>query len=214
MQGQAQAATAQWVDEQNRQHGRATQPSGPNPSSVAPQAGSPGWYEVRAGAPVHAGNPVLLCYGELSNEVLLARYGFVDRMHPADTAVLHPATGVATLLRIAAERQCRKSACAVGTAATSIRSERRKHIMTCQPNAQRSKKIRWAAECDAKAESSCCTVPSPSFCWSLQCASCSSRSATLAEAGLWPLENAGECSFFAPTGPENDDAVPATWNLL
>eukprot|EP01043_Picozoa_sp_COSAG02_P007617 COSAG02_NODE_231_length_27944_cov_5.843347_9_plen_190_part_00 len=188
------------------------------------QAGSPGLYEkgvyeVRAGAPVDAGNPVMLCYGDLSNEVLLARYGFVDRTHPVDSAVLHPTKGVATLLRIAAKRQCERSACAVGTVATCTLSKRRKQSSDCRPNAERGKKMRRAAEREAEGVSSCCTLPDPSFCWRMQCASCSCRSATLAEAGLWPLENAGECSFFVPTGPEigvmsMNDAVPVTWNLL
>ena len=198
---------AQWVDDQHRQHGHA--------GSLGPY--EDGVYEVRAGAPVDAGNPVMLCYGDLSNEVLLARYGFVDRMHPADSAVLHPTTGVATLLRIAAKRQCERSAGAVGSAASCTLRKRRKQSGDCRPNAERGKKMRRAAEREVEGVSSCCTLPTPSFCWSMQCASCSCRSATLTEAGLWPLENAGECSFFAPTGPEKgalNDAVPVTWNLL
>ena len=224
VQCQAEAATAEWVDDQNRQQDCARRISRPNSSSVGMQARSPGSYEdgvyeVRAGAPVDAGKPVMLCYGDLSNEVLLARYGFVDRMHPSDSAVLHPTTGVARLLRIAAKRQCERSACAVDTAAICRPNKWRKQDSDCRPNAKKTKKVRQVAECTTEAVSSCCTLPRPSFCWRIQCASCSSRSATLAEAGLWPLENAGECSFFAPTGPEKgvttmNDAVPVTWNLL
>lgn len=174
-----------------------------------------GVYEVRAGAPVSAGKPVFLCYGDLSNEVLLARYGFVDRTHPTDSAVLHPSAGTARLLRIAAKRQCDRS-----------------HGLTrgvdppepCHQNSNRrlhrrkGKQSTQAADAEAAAASRCCVLPSPSFCWNSRCAPCSCRSATLAEAGLWPLANAGECSFFAPTQPKSgatgSNDVPVTWNLL
>ena len=67
--GQADAATAAWVANPGAQD-----------TSLQSESGGPcqyedGAYEVRSGTAVAAGKPVLLCYGELSNEVLLARYG-------------------------------------------------------------------------------------------------------------------------------------------
>ena len=45
-------------------------------------------YEVQALCKMEAGEPVFLSYGALTNELLLARYGFVDPAHATDVAPL------------------------------------------------------------------------------------------------------------------------------
>ena len=45
-------------------------------------------YEVQARCKREAGEAVFLSYGALTNELLLARYGFVDPAHATDVAAL------------------------------------------------------------------------------------------------------------------------------
>lgn len=223
LQGQAEAATAGWTVESGNQN---SQPGGNRRASAtfSGQANQPGsyddgMYEVRAGAPVGAGEPVVLCYGNLSNELLLARYGFVDPLHPADVAALHPTAGVTKLIATAAKRRREgtdRTRRTVGTLASCAGVETRKQSRSTAHN----KKIKRAAEAEA---TNCCSVSSPIFCWSSRCHSCRCRSATLADAGLWPLENAGECSFFSPTEDSENNAAglnatdvgkAVSWNML
>ena len=63
-----------------------------------------GSYEVHSVLPIASGSPVFLSYGEgMANELLLARYGFVDPNHPSDVA---PVPQLELLLQLAAERRC------------------------------------------------------------------------------------------------------------
>jgi hypothetical protein len=69
-----------------------------------------GGYEVRSSAAIARGKAIYLCYdANVSNEMLLARYGFIDGDHPADAARLHPLTGLARLLALAAVRRQARS---------------------------------------------------------------------------------------------------------
>ena len=141
--------------------------------------------------------------------------GFVDPSHPADSAVLHPTAGPASLLVTAAKRrqarqQKRQTA---GTKPAGVRHSGGKQ------HQQRDGSSRGGGSAGANPagrDGRSCSSPS-SFCWRPHCAGCTCRIQTLTEAGLWPIENAGECTFFSPvaaaTGESNADQA-VTWNLL
>jgi hypothetical protein len=157
---------------------------------------------------------MIVCRSGISNERFFPA-GFVDPSHPADSAVLHPTAGPASLLVTAAKRrharqQKRQTA---GTKPAGVRHSGGKQ------HQQRDGSSRGGGSAGANPagrDGRSCSSPS-SFCWRPHCAGCTCRIQTLTEAGLWPIENAGECTFFSPvaaaTGESNADQA-VTWNLL
>ena len=58
-------------------------------------------FEVTSTVPLQSGEPICLCYGNISNELLLSRYGFVDSSQSDGGARMHPVHGVDRLLKCA-----------------------------------------------------------------------------------------------------------------
>ena len=154
-------------------------------------------FEVRSTLPLRSGEPIFLCYGNISNELLLSRYGFIDSAHPSDGATMHPVRGVHRLLSCVASMRRDGDTCNGGGGGGGGRG--------------------GGSGSDDQDAAVVDSATINSFCWSDSCSSCSGRMQTLSEAGLWPIESAGALSFLPTTwqeGADTDTALPVSWNLL
>ena len=172
-----------------------------------------GCYEVVASVDMSVGDTVFLSYGGHSNELLLARYGFVDRSHPADVAAIPTVTAVERLLDAirAIPTQDQDSCCAAAAAAAAVKGsgkqQQRQHRgqgkcprhAATEPNRQ-SQQSQQSQQIQLQCLGNDCGDDDDSCC---KC--CAARVAVLSSLCLWPISQAGELGFFDPPTLEADE---------